>query len=128
MFITLSCPTLCGPMNCSPPDSSVRGILQARTLEWVAIPVSISNDYMKVMGLGKGHRDEERVSSPHFKGAYCQRDTFFILNLVTWLRSIYGVSPLVKLLLFSPFSYCPLWKEDIMHSSQLKSRELCFPS
>ena len=30
------------PMNCSPPDSSVHGILQARILEWVAIPFSKS--------------------------------------------------------------------------------------
>ena len=32
-----SCPTLCDPMDCSPPGSSVNGILQARILEWVAI-------------------------------------------------------------------------------------------
>ena len=31
------CPTLCDPMDSSPPGSSVRGILQARILEWVAI-------------------------------------------------------------------------------------------
>ena len=30
--------TLCNPMDCSLPGSSVRGILQARILEWVAIP------------------------------------------------------------------------------------------
>ena len=30
-----SCPTLCDPMDCSLPGSSVHGILQARTLEWV---------------------------------------------------------------------------------------------
>ena len=35
-----SYPTLCHPVDCSPPGSSVRGILQARTLEWVAIPFS----------------------------------------------------------------------------------------
>ena len=35
-----SCPTLCGPMDCSPPGSSVHGILQARILEWVAISSS----------------------------------------------------------------------------------------
>ena len=29
------CPTLCNPMGCSPPDSSVHGILQARILEWL---------------------------------------------------------------------------------------------
>ena len=31
-----SCPTLCDPIDGSPPGSSVSGILQARTLEWVA--------------------------------------------------------------------------------------------
>ena len=36
-----SCPTLCDPMDCSPPGSSVHGILQARTLEWVARSSSI---------------------------------------------------------------------------------------
>ena len=34
------CLTLCNPMDCSPPGSSVHGILQARTLEWVAMPFS----------------------------------------------------------------------------------------
>ena len=35
-----SCPTLCGPMDCSLSGSPVHGILQARILEWVAIPYS----------------------------------------------------------------------------------------
>ena len=35
-----SCPTLCDPMDGSPPGSSVPGILKARTLEWVAISFS----------------------------------------------------------------------------------------
>ena len=35
-----SCPTLCDPMDCSLPVSSVLGILQARILEWVAMPSS----------------------------------------------------------------------------------------
>ena len=34
------CPTLCNPMDCSPPGSSVHGFLQARILEWVAIAFS----------------------------------------------------------------------------------------
>ena len=37
-----SCPTLCDPIDGSPPGSPVLGILQARTLEWVAI--SFSNE------------------------------------------------------------------------------------
>ena len=35
-----SCPTLCNHMDCSLPGSSVHGILQARILEWVAMPFS----------------------------------------------------------------------------------------
>ena len=35
-----SCLTLCNPMDCSPPGSSVNGILQARLLEWVTLSYS----------------------------------------------------------------------------------------
>ena len=38
-----SCPTLCNPMDCSLPHSSVHGIFQARILEWVAISFSSVN-------------------------------------------------------------------------------------
>ena len=47
-----SCPTLCDPIDCNPPGSPIPGILQARTLEWVAI--SFSNAWkwnMKVNSL-----------------------------------------------------------------------------
>ena len=37
VLVTHLCPTICDPMNCSPPGSSVHGILQTRILEWVAI-------------------------------------------------------------------------------------------
>ena len=36
-LVAQSCPTLCDPMDCSLPDSSVHGILQVRILEWVAM-------------------------------------------------------------------------------------------
>ena len=36
--VAQSCPTLCDPMDYRPPSSSVHGILQAKILEWVAIP------------------------------------------------------------------------------------------
>ena len=38
--VTQSCPILWDPKNCSPPGSSVHGILQAKMLEWVAMPSS----------------------------------------------------------------------------------------
>ena len=40
VLVTQLCLTLCNPMDCSPPGSSVHGILQARILEWVAISFS----------------------------------------------------------------------------------------
>ena len=38
--VAQSCPTLCDPMDCSPPDFSIQGIFQARVLEWGAIAFS----------------------------------------------------------------------------------------
>ena len=45
-----SCPTLCDPIDGSPPGSSVHGILQARILEWVAISFSINGDEQLLSG------------------------------------------------------------------------------
>ena len=52
-LVVCLCPTLCDPMNCSPPGSSVCGISQARILEWVAIPFSRGSS---------GPRDRTHVS------------------------------------------------------------------
>ena len=46
-----SCTTLCGPMNCSLPGSSVHGILQARILEWVATPGDLPDPGIKPVSL-----------------------------------------------------------------------------
>ena len=40
MLVTQSCLTLCDPVDCSPPGSSIHGLLQAGILEWVACPFS----------------------------------------------------------------------------------------
>ena len=40
VHVTQLCPILCDPIDCNAPGSSVHGILQARILEWVAIPFS----------------------------------------------------------------------------------------
>ena len=57
-----SCPTLCNPMDSSPPGSPIPGILQARTLEWVAISFSNLNDWLieKDPDAGKDWRQEEK--------------------------------------------------------------------
>ena len=51
--VTQSCLTFCNPTDCSPPGSSVHGILQARILEWRAIPFSRGSS---------PHRDQTQVS------------------------------------------------------------------
>ena len=42
-----ACPTLCDPMDCRHPGSSIHGIFQARVLEWVAIAFSVTIFYCK---------------------------------------------------------------------------------
>ena len=49
----VKCPTLCDPLGCSPPGSSVRGIFPARILQWVAMPSSRGSSW---------HRDQTSIS------------------------------------------------------------------
>ena len=53
VLVAQLCLTLCDPMNCSLPVSSVHGILQARILEWVSMSFSRGSSQ---------HRDQTRVS------------------------------------------------------------------
>ena len=57
MLVSQSCPTLCDSMCFSPSDSSVHGILQARILEWVAIPSPGVGARVRHSAHGKGHEE-----------------------------------------------------------------------
>ena len=59
-----SCPTLCDPIDSSPPGSPIPGILQARTLEWVAI--SFSNAWKWKVKAKSLSRDPMDCSPPGF--------------------------------------------------------------
>ena len=50
--VAQSCPTLCDPMNCSLPGSSVHGIFQARVLEWGAIAFSDNTNDLSLIASG----------------------------------------------------------------------------
>ena len=71
--VAQSCPTLCNPMDCSPPGSSIHGIFQASILEWVAIPLNIPMNTQGWFPLGLtwspcGPRDpQESFPEPQFK-------------------------------------------------------------
>ena len=86
MFITQSCPTLCDPMDCSPPGSSVHGILSARILEWVAIPFSRGSSQA---------RDQTQVScnASRFFTIWATREASMIpyaseLSHFSWVRPL----------------------------------------
>ena len=57
-----SCLTLWNPMDCGPPGSSVYGILQARTLEWVAVPSS--------RGSSQPGIEPKSLTSPELPGGF----------------------------------------------------------
>ena len=55
--VAQSCPTLSDPMDGSPPGSSIRGIFQAKVLEWGAIAFSFLPNTKNVSPLGGGRED-----------------------------------------------------------------------
>ena len=55
------CPTLCGPIDGSPPGSPILGILKARTMEWVAISFS-NNKYLSEAKSNKFYRANRTIN------------------------------------------------------------------
>ena len=89
VLVAQLCPTLCDPMDSSLPGSSVHGILQARILEWVAIPFSRESSWP---------RDWTRVSRA--SGRFF---TVWVAREVQWHMLL-----LLLLLLLSRFSHVRL--------------------
>ena len=98
VLVAQSCPTLCGPMDCSLPGSSVHGILQARILEWIAI--SFSRGFSQP-------RDQTQVS-------YISRQ---VLSLVA--QTVKRLSTMQETRVRSLGWEDPLEKEMAIHSSIL---------
>ena len=72
-----SCPTLCDPINGSPPRSPVPGILQARTLEWAAISFSkrkLSTKELMLLNCGTGKTLESSLDSKEIKPVNSKRN------------------------------------------------------
>ena len=83
MLVTESCPSLCDLMDCSSPGSSVHGILQARILEWGAIPFSRGSSWP---------RDRTQVSciAGRFFTVWATRETcLFILLCLIFCYAIF---------------------------------------
>ena len=80
---TQLCPTLCNPMDCSLPGTSVSGIFQARILEWIAIPFSRGSFQS---------RDQTQVSyiAGRFFTFWATWETLKYLNITKWAMN--GIS------------------------------------
>ena len=137
------CPTLGDPIDGNPPGSPVPGILQARTLEWVAISFSNAGKWkVKVKSLSRvwlfttprtaahqappsmGFSRQEYWSGvplPSPKRTINMK-ILLMLTLITWLRQ--SSFSTINLLCFSPFLNLTLWQEDAMYSSHLRSGDL----
>ena len=70
VLVTQSSPTLCEPMDCSPPGSSVHRILQATILEWVAIPFSRRSSQPRIESGSPALRADSLPSEPSGKPSY----------------------------------------------------------
>ena len=107
-----SCPTLCNPMDYSPPSSSVRGILQARILEWVALPSSRGSSRP---------RDKTRVSCNYcFKGRFLTIEPKGKLSqLPPSVKSEFQVCPIHF------YKWCLIWNTHLVNPSWMFFLELC---
>ena len=86
-------PTLCDPIDSSPPGSPVPGILQERTLEWVAISFSmVVVSFIKIKYRGGKGRWAERIAFKHFFKILCLLLFFFPLAMLGLLHCCLGFS------------------------------------
>ena len=81
VLVTQLCPTVCDLMDWSPPGSSVHGILQARILEWVAIPFSRGSSWP---------RGQTWISctAGRFFTIWAIREAHHALFIVSWVDSL----------------------------------------
>ena len=84
VLLAQTCPTLCDPMDGSPPGSSVYGALQARILEWVAIPFSRGSSPPR-------GRTQVRCSAGRFSTVWANRGS---KSHITFLKSSFSKIPL----------------------------------
>ena len=115
VLVAQSCQTLCHPIDCSLPGSSVHGILQARILEWVAIPYFRGSSWL---------RDQTRV--------FCFVGGFFTIWATTGVQAWKGSAifltavPRVKTLFHfsSPKQSCFLPGYAVWERVDLRSNRL----
>ena len=79
-LVAQSCLTLCDPMDCSPPDSSVHGILQAKILEWVAMPSLRGSSQPRIEPMSPPLQADSLLSEPPGKLMNIEVGSQFLLQ------------------------------------------------
>ena len=114
VIVTQSCQTLCNPMDCSPPGSSVHGILQASILEWVVISFS-NNIFYKLFihhqsSFPKISSDEKKNSASRSNpGTHITLTCYMSLSPLIWNN------PSICLCLLRPWFF--LTNKDLLYST-----------
>ena len=111
VWVAQSCLILCDPMDYSPPGSSVHGILQARILEWVAIPFSMGSSQPEGSNLGPLYYRQIRY---HLRQEtlilnFCARKPWYLISFFLLLARCWR-SPL------------ELWKAEWTKHEELESQ------
>ena len=86
MLVAQSCPFLHDPMDCSLPHSSVHGILQAKILEWVAIPFSRGSSDPGMEPRSPVSQADSLPSDPPGEALRKYSERVFKQGLPWWLR------------------------------------------
>ena len=103
--VVQSCPTLRNPMDCSPPGSSIPGVLQARTLEWAA-----SYSYVNTVGslypqvlhiwiqsvIDQKHSEKNFQKVPKSQTSICCMQTPIYIQFTLYLHNIYIESSIIN--------------------------------
>ena len=150
-LVTQSCPTFCNPMDCNLPGSSIHGILQARILEWVAMPSSRASSQPRARARARTHththtHTQEWYSLKFFSYIWILRKVIFewmkllvILSLSAYRPWIYPLGlilsfcievPLLGFILLSlnrRVKTCQRWNPTIFKEAGCGNRKLSPP-
>ena len=90
--VTQSCSNLCHPVDCSPPDSSVQGIFQARILEWVALSSSRGSSPSRDGAQWKTHCALKSFTQSHDFIESLGELRELVMDRGAWCAAIHGVA------------------------------------
>ena len=109
-----SCLTLCNPTDCSLLGSSVHGILQARILEWFAIPFSSGSSLLSIKSVS--------LMSPAWTGGFftTSAQMFLYYRAINWkstclLWFLLVLFPLLSMLYPIPAASSPIPKDNVLN-------------